>query len=110
MTVVYDGPFRDNKWKRRCRIVARDFKDCNTNEEQFAPPSSFASVQLLLSLAILHDLSLMTLDVKDAFLLVPQVETMFVTIPKWIQDLQGDGNNAWLLHRCLPGQRNAALR
>ena len=71
MTMVYDWRFRDSKWKRRCRIVAREFKTNNTNEEQFAPTSSFASVRMLLSLSVLHGLGLMVLDIKDAFLLVP---------------------------------------
>lgn len=112
MTMVYDWRFRDSKWKRRCRIVAREFKTNNTNEEQFAPTSSFASVRMLLSLSVLHGLGLMVLDIKDAFLLVPQVETMFILIPRWIQNLDGNDphNNAWKLHRTLPGQRNAALR
>ena len=66
---------------------------------------------MLLALSILHGLGLMILDIKDAFLLVPQVETVYIMIPSWIQNLDSNGfNNAWLLHRCLPGQRNAALR
>ena len=93
MTRVCDWRFRDSKWKCRCRIVTREFKD------QFAPTSSFASVRALLALSVLHGLGLMILDKQDAFLLVPQVETMIVTIPKWVRNLDGNGsNNAWLLH------------
>ena len=110
MTMVHDWRFRDGKWKRRCRIVAREYKTGNTNEEQFAPTSSFASVRMLLALSVIHSLCLTVLDVKDAFLLVPQQETMFVKIPSWIVSMSEDGSNAWLLKRCLPGQRNAALR
>ena len=73
----------------RSRMVARAFKDSNTNEKQCAPISSFASVGVLLALSILHNPSLMILDVKDTFLPVPQVEAMYVMIPKWIQALDG---------------------
>ena len=54
-------------------------------------------------------LCLTVLDVKDAVLLVPQQETVYVKIPSWIVALSKDGSNAWLLKRCLPGQRNATL-
>ena len=103
MTMVHDWRCRDGKWKRRCRIVAREYKTGNTNEEQFAPTSSFASVRMLLALSVIHSLRLTVLDVKDAFLLVPQQETMFVKMPSWIVSMS-------LLKRCLPGQRKAALR
>ena len=102
MTMVHDWRFRDGKWKRRCRIVAREYITGNTNEEQFAPTSSFASVRMLLALSVIHSLCLTVLDVKDAFLLVPQQETMFVKIPSWIVSMSEDGSNAWLLKRCLP--------
>ena len=54
-------------------------------------------------------LCLTVLDVTDAVLLVPQQETVYVKIPSWIVALSKDGSNAWLLKRCLPGQRNATL-
>ena len=51
------------------------------------------------------------IDVKDAFLCVEQQEEMFVVIPQWIRDLSPeDKSTVWRLQRCLPGQRNAALR
>ena len=110
MTMVYDWRFRDGQWKRRCRIVAREFKTGNTNEEQFAATSSFASVRILLGLSILHSLCLTVLDIMDAYLLVPQQEEMHIIIPEWICKINNDQCNGWLLRRCLPGQRNAALR
>lgn len=54
-------------------------------------------------------LCLTVLDVTDAVLLVPQQETVYVKIPSWIVALSKDGSNAWLLKRCLPGQRTATL-
>ena len=111
-TLVYDWRYRDKQWKRRCRIVAREYREGQTNEEQYSPTSTFAAVRALLVLGMLHDLHItaMAMDVKDAFLLVDQKEEMYVVIPRWIQELAQDGATHWLLRKCLPGQRNAALR
>ena len=51
-----------------------------------------------------------SLDIKDAFLMVPQVEVMYVEIPQRVRESTGKSETHWLLRRCLPGQRNAALR
>ena len=109
-TLVYDWRYRDKQWKRRCRIVAREYREGQTNEEQYSPTSTFAAVRALLVLGMLHDLHITAMDVKDAFLLVDQKEEMYVVIPRWIQELAQDGATHWLLRKCLPGQRNAALR
>ena len=43
--------------------------------------------------------------------MVPQVEILYVVIPFWVRALNPErGHTHWLLKRCLPGQRNAALR
>ena len=48
------------------------------------------------------------IDIKDAFLLVPQREKILVEKNSWWND---DGHSKyWSLNRCLPGQRNAAAR
>ena len=109
-TLVYDWRFRDDQWKRRCRIVAREYREGQTNEEQYSPTSTFAAVRALLVLGMLYELHITAMDVKDAFLVVDQKEEMFVVIPRWIQELAQDGATHWLLRKCLPGQRNAALR
>ena len=52
-------------------------------------------------------------DVSDAFLLVPQQEFVVIKVPEWIQQLSNEDEpreEFWMLRRCLPGQRNAALR
>ena len=60
---------------------------------------------------MVFNLMLTGIDVKDAFLCVEQQEEMFVVIPQWIRDLSPeDRSTVWRLKRCLPGQRNAALR
>ena len=58
-------------------------------------------------------LNVSVFDVSDAFLLVPQQEFVIIKVPGWIQQLQPEGEPVeefWMLRRCLPGQRNAALR
>lgn len=38
-------------------------------------------------------------------------ELVVVEVPGWVQEMAGDPNlQYWVLHKCLPGQRNAALR
>ena len=109
--IVKDWRFREGNWRRRCRIVAREYRNSQTNEEQYSPTSSFAAVRLLLVMALIHNLSITSLDVKDAFL-VEQRELMFVEVPAWIRGLidKDHDHTHWRLLRCLPGQRNAAMR
>eukprot|EP00435_Cladocopium_sp_Y103_P035839 s3673_g9.t1 len=109
-TLAYDWRFRDQQWVRRCRIFAREFKTGATGENNFSPTSSFASARMLLTFALIYNLAVSALDVKDAFLMVPQVELAYVKIPMWIRRWTGNPHTHWLLKRCLPGQRNAALR
>ena len=46
---VYDWRFRDGKWKRRCRFVAREFKGNDVSSSKtFAPTSSIAATRLVL--------------------------------------------------------------
>ena len=65
---------------------------------------------MLLTCAVLYGLAVTSLDIKDAFLMVPQVEVMYVEIPQRVRESTGKSETHWLLRRCLPGQRNAALR
>ena len=52
-TLVYDWRFRNQQWTRRCRIVAREFRTGATDENSFSPTSSFASVRMLLTFALI---------------------------------------------------------
>ena len=45
-TIVKDWRFREGNWRRRCRIVAREYRNSQTNEDQYSPTSSFAAVRL----------------------------------------------------------------
>ena len=98
-TLVYDWRFRNQQWIRRCRIVAREFKTEATDENNFSPTSSFASVRMLLTFALIYNLAVTALDVKDAFLMVPQMEILYVKIPMWIRRWTGSPHAHWLLKR-----------
>ena len=51
------------------------------------------------------------LDIKDAYLQVPQQEEVLVIISDWMKRACNIGEGiVWRLKRCLPGQRNAATR
>ena len=65
---------------------------------------------MLLAFAVVYNLAVTCLDIKDAFLMVPQEEIIYVQIPEWVRQQTGKEHTHWLLRRCLPGQRNAALR
>ena len=106
---VYDWRYRDGHWKRRRRLVAREFRDgAQSTEETFAPTSSKYVVNILLILCLVHQLSILVCDIKDAFLTVPQRELVVVEVPEWIKEGGGD-SLFWKLCRCLSGQRKAAL-
>ena len=65
--------------------MAREFKKSSIDENNFSPTSSFASVRMLLVLALIYDLAVTALDVKDAFLMAPQIKILYVKIPQWIR-------------------------
>eukprot|EP00435_Cladocopium_sp_Y103_P036864 s1251_g9.t1 len=109
-TLVFDWRYRNDSWIRRCRVVAREFRTSNTDETSFAPTSAFSAVRMLLVFALIYNLAITALDISDAFLVVPQVEVMFVEIPQWVREMTQRSETHWKLLKCLPGQRNAALR
>ena len=89
--------------------MAREFRTTNTDETSFAPTAAFSAVRMLLTFAMVYSLAVTALDISDAFLMVPEVEVMFVEIPQWARELTQKDETHWRLLRCLPGQRNAAL-
>ena len=110
---VYDWRFRDGKWRRRCSIVAREYRAGTTSTaETFSPTASNAAARLVLILHLLNPTwVILVLDIKDAYLQVPQQEEVLVTISDWMKKACNIGDGiVWRLKRCLPGQRNAATR
>ena len=109
--VVYDWRFRNGIWTYRARMVAREFKTGGGSEDTFSPTNPIAVVKILLALAATLDLFISVFDVSDAFLQVEQKELVLILVPEWIKELLKRPNlRFWRLKRCLPGQRNAALR
>ena len=92
-------------WFRRARLVARQYKWSVFTDEAFAPTSAYVVCKLLLQHAIMDPkkmMSVYTVDVKDAFLMVPQ--------PKEEKAYVMRGDKLYKLGRVLPGQRTAASR
>ncbi|CAJ1340863.1 unnamed protein product, partial [Effrenium voratum] len=93
------------KWYRRARLVARQYKWATDMAlwETFSPASTSAGVRLLIVASQLMQTPIFTADVRDAYLNVPQPEDQPVAIssPKsW-----GDPPQYWQLMKYLPGQR-----
>ena len=89
--LVLDWKFREQQWKRRARLVAREFRSGDvSNEQAFSPASSKWIIHL--------------------FLTVPQKDLALVEIPDWakVDEMRSNGVNFWKLLHCLPGQRKAA--
>ena len=81
---VYDWRYRDDQWKRRCRIVAREYRaGAASTSETFSPTASSAAARLVLILHLLNPTwVILVLDIKDACLQVPQQEEVLVTISR----------------------------
>ena len=111
---VYDWRYRDDHWKRRCRIVAREYRaGASSTAETFSPTASSAAARLVLILHLIFpEWIIVVLDIKDAYLQVPQQEEVLATISSWMKKACNDVGEGivWRLKRCLPGQRNAATR
>ena len=108
---VFDWRYRNDRWKRRCRIVARDFKTGPSTSETFSPTSAGGAIRFFLLFHLVFRWKVLSLDVSDAYLMVPQQEACYVQIRGWIKELLGLAtDDLWDLRRVLPGQRNGAQR
>lgn len=105
---VMDWRFRNQKWQRRCRYVAREFRAGDRGSAATFAPTSGAGARLVLVALCCFRWLLAFFDIKDAFLLVPQREKILVEKPSWWPD--GTGTRYCSRSKCLPGQRNAAAR
>ena len=71
---VCDWRWRDDKWTRRSRLVARKFRSLAPDLDDLCSPASISSTTKLLAAmaATSEDLKLYSLDISDACLMVPQ--------------------------------------
>ena len=108
--LVRDWRIRENQWRRRARLVAREFRDGDASSyETFSPATPLAVVKMLIVMSLLHGLAIASVDVGDAFLQVPQSSLVLIEVPLWaLRASGGEGRQFWVLKRCLPGQRVAA--
>ena len=104
---VRDWRWRDGQWKRRSRFVSREFKWLEPwRDEFYSPASSVACAKILSSICLQKGWSMWSIDVKNAYLLVPQPTEVYVEPPGiWLEQNPG---MKWRLNRLLPGQRVAA--
>ena len=100
--IVYDWRHRDGQWKRRGRLVAREFRwltDCDL-AALFSPTGVASTVKLLSAWFVSTDrYSLGSVDIDDAYLQVEQDEPTIVNVEegKWYE-----------LGYTLPGQRTGS--
>jgi len=87
-------------WFRRAKLVARQFRWSVFSDDSLAPTSAAVIMKLLAQLAVRTSMLLFTVDVKDAFLMIPQPADEKATVTTV--------NGKCKLLRNLPGQRNAA--
>ncbi|CAE7732846.1 eryA, partial [Symbiodinium necroappetens] len=68
-------------WRRGSRLVAREFKAWTPwTQDLFAPASNLAAAHSFMTLALTFGLELVTIDVKDAYLNVPQPEPVVIEV------------------------------
>ena len=99
--IVYDWRHRDGQWKRRGRLVAREFRRLTDYDiaALFSPTGVASTVKLLSALFTSTDGYILgSVDVSDTYLQVEQSEPTVVEI---------DGNYYELGHT-LPGQRTGS--
>ncbi|CAE7705815.1 eryA, partial [Symbiodinium microadriaticum] len=96
-------------WTRRSRLVAREFKAWTPwTQDLFAPASNLAAVHSFMTLALTFGLELVTIDVKDAYLNVPQPEPVVIEVEAALLNTSATGVVTYVLERLLPGQRVGA--
>ena len=80
---VFDRRWREvsgiKQWVRRARLVAREYRTTDGRTDCFSPATSSSILKILPVMAVNAKKSLVTLDFKDAFLLVDQIELVQIS-------------------------------
>ena len=101
------------------KVVGRDvqgwwlvsFVDDASTEETVSPTTPLTMVKVLMVIALVRGLLVAALDIGDAFLQVLQREDVVVSAPNWVKvAAENPDVMYWQFLKCLPGQRNAAMR
>ena len=69
-------------WQRRARLVAREYKTEGKREDVFSPATSPGITKLVPILALANNWAIYSVDVKDAFLQVPQRTPCLCRVPE----------------------------
>ncbi|CAE7289458.1 unnamed protein product [Symbiodinium sp. CCMP2592] len=96
-------------WTRRSRLVAREFRGNSPyTAELFAPASTLGTTHAFLIWAISHNLEVVSLDIKDAYLQVDQPNPAVIMVDSGILNDGREGLIPFILEKLLPGQRIGA--
>ena len=96
-------------WLRRSRLVGREFRTMAAyTQELFAPASTLATVHMFISWALSKGLEITTIDVKDAYLNVPQPSPVTIQVERRMFGENAPGTVTLVLDKLLPGQRIGA--
>ena len=107
--LVMGWRWRENKWKRRARLVARDFAWCDPNRtDVFAPAGGHSLLRLVPAICQVKGRKMIAMDVKDAYLMCAQPRKVKVSLDKALAERLGL-QQEWILGRILPGQREGAV-
>ena len=97
-------------WWRRARLVARQYRHFNEfePEDTFSPASTSSLLRLLPVVAQTWNTPIWIIDVKDAYLNVPQPKESPVIVKAPDSYVRKYGPKTWKLARVLPGQRRGS--
>ena len=97
---VKDWRFREKVWKRRARLVCKELRIWDPNCSDVYAPSTNPAVCRVIPLLFTSrpNWCMRAIDVKDAFLCVPQREELYATL----------GSKTYRVMYCLPGQQAAS--
>ena len=110
---VYDWRFREvgskKRWMRRARLVASEYKVLEKRDGIFSPATTPALTRLIPCVAMMRRWCVYALDIKDAFLQVPQKRKVLCTMDEKTREKRMRSSCAsWRLLYVLPGQKDAA--
>lgn len=74
-------------WQRRARLVAREYNN-SKREDIFSPATSPSITKLIPILALFNGWSIWSLDIKDAFLQVPQKRPVKCKVPYLVKEMR----------------------
>lgn len=94
----------EGKLVKKARLVARGYKQCNSNYDLYSPVARMLTIRILFSLCIQEDLFVTQLDVKCAFLNGELKDVVYMEVPKGVENKE---NRICRLRKALYGLRQA---